>query len=579
MPGKETTDEISPPRPLRLWPGVALGALLAIGQYGVPLVEPEAAIYGIMGGLLCSILIVAWWLFFSRAPWLDRLGALVLMAGALFATRQLVHVSIANGAMGMLFIILAVPTTALVFVGWAVAAHRLPIGRRRLTMVGTILLASGGWTLVRTGGFTSYGDNDLAWRWSQTPEERLLATAEATTSGTPVLPAVTAIATTPANWPGFRGPKRDGIVRGVRVATDWSTSPPVELWRRSIGPGWSSFAVQGGVVFTQEQRGDDEIVSCYTLATGEPVWLHSDAARFWESNAGAGPRATPTLSSGRVYTLGATGIFNVLDARDGSVVWSRNAATDTGAELPGWGFSNSPFVIGDVVIAAVSTALVAYDVATGEPRWKSEPRGEGYSSPQLLTIDGVPQILQMTKHGATAVVPADGTTLWVHAWEGYPIVQPAVIAGGDLLISTGDRAGVRRITVARGTDGWAAEERWTSNKLKPYFNDFVIHDGHAYGFDGGILACVDLADAARTWKGGRYGRGQLVLLADQAVLLVLSEQGEVALVAAIPDEFKEIAKFPAITGKTWNHPVLVGDVLLVRNDEEMAAFRLTLAGG
>jgi len=121
------------------------------------------------------------------------------------------------------------------------------------------------------------------------------------------------------------------------------------------------------------------------------------------------------------------------------------------------------------------------------------------------------------------------------------------------------------------------EERWTSNRLKPSFNDFVIHNGHAFGFDGSILACIDLKDGARKWKGGRYGQGQLVLLPDQDLLLVISEEGELALVAAATEQFKEIARAPAIDGKTWNHPVLAGGVLFVRNSQEMAAFRLPLA--
>jgi outer membrane protein assembly factor BamB len=170
-------------------------------------------------------------------------------------------------------------------------------------------------------------------------------------------------------------------VRGIPIATDWAKSPPVELWRRLIGPGWSSFAVRGDLFYTQEQRGDAEVVACYSLTTGKPVWQHKDAARFWESNAGAGPRATPTLAGGRVYTFGATGIVNALDAADGRLIWSRKAAADTGAKVPGWGFSGSPLVVDDVVIIATGGRLVAYDVAKGDRRWLGPEEHGGYSSP------------------------------------------------------------------------------------------------------------------------------------------------------------------------------------------------------
>jgi outer membrane protein assembly factor BamB len=370
------------------------------------------------------------------------------------------------------------------------------------------------------------------------------------------------------------------VVRGVRIETDWSRSPPVQLWHRPIGPGWSSFAVRGDLLYTQEQRGEDELVACYKVSTGETVWRHSDAVRFWESNAGAGPRATPTLSNGRLYTFGGTGILNALDAANGAVVWSFNVASDSGTKVPMWGFASSPLVVGDVVAVAAAGKLVACDIATGKRRWLGPPHGDSYSSPHLVTIDGVAQILQLSGAGITSVAPADGTLLWEHACPGFTIVQPALTEDGDVLISTcGPTGGIgtRRIAIAHGPGGWNVQERWMSAGLKPYFNDLVVHKGLAFGFDNSILACIDLADGKRKWKGGRYGNGQLVLLREQDLLLVLSEKGELALVAATADDFKELARFPAIQGKTWNHPVLVGDVLLVRNSEQMAAFRLSLA--
>jgi outer membrane protein assembly factor BamB len=278
-----------------------------------------------------------------------------------------------------------------------------------------------------------------------------------------------------------------------------------------------------------------------------------------------------------VYTFGATGILNVLNAGDGAVVWSRNAASDTGTKTPQWGFASSPLVAGDMVIVATAGQLIAYDLVTGARRWSGPARGVSYSSPQLVTIDGVAQILLLSATGATSVALADGALLWEHAWPGYPIVQPALTGDGDILISISDSSGTRRLAVAHGSSGgWTVAERWTSIGLKPYFNDFVVHNGYAFGFDGSILACIDLKDGKRKWKGGRYGNGQIVLLADQDVLLVMSEEGELALVRATPDQFTELARFPALDGKTWNHPVLAGDVLLVRNGQEMAAFRLSL---
>ena len=595
---------------LRLWPGVVIVWLVA--SYVVPRFLPEAFLYGLIGGLVGALAILVWWVFFSRTPWSERVGAVILMAVAVAATKPFLHVSIATAGQGNLFYIFAIPLLSLAFVVWAMTARRLEGGARWASMIATLLLASGVWTLLRTGGISGDGQPDFAWRWSSTPEERLLAQAPEeiaeVAEPTPPPPAPAAAETpdeplltrvpdevtesaestapppappdtkTEADWPGFRGPGRDSVIPGLRIETDWSKSPPVELWRRPIGPGWSSFAVAGDLLYTQEQRGDDEIVTCYNARTGEPVWMHRDAVRFYESNGGPGPRGTPTLKDGRVYAFGATGILNVLDAGAGSVVWSRNVASDSDRKVPGWGFASSPLVVDDVVIVAAAGKLVAYDGATGEPRWLGPDGGGGYSSPHPVTIDGVEQVLLQSETGLTSVAPADGTILWEHPWPGFRIVQPALIADG-VLVNTSDAMGgisTRRLAVTHEPGGWTVEERWTSIRLKPFFNDFVVHEGHAFGFDGRILACIDLEDGKLKWKGGRYGSGQLVLLRDQGLLLVLSEEGELALVEAGPDQFRELARFKAIEGKTWNHPALVGDVLLVRNGQEMAAFRLSI---
>jgi outer membrane protein assembly factor BamB len=611
--------------PLRLWPGVTAAALLGLFWFLIPRVVPGTFELALYGGLAAVLGVLLWWLLFSRAPWGERLGALALMAVGLAGTSRLVDESVATAGMGMLFYIYAIPVLALALVAWAVASRDLGKGARRAGLVATLLLACGAWTALRIDGVTGGTGAQFSWRWAETPEDRLLARARAEVEAprptpvpartpeeplpdrtgdepAPLAPEPSAeppdespagaahaahrpAATVAAQWPGFRGRGRDGVIPDVRIRTDWSTSPPVELWRRPVGPGWSSFAVDGARLYTQEQRGEDEIVACYDATTGEPVWMHRDEARFWEANAGPGPRATPTLDGGLVYAFGATGILNVLDAAQGSVVWSRDAASDTGTEVPYWGFASSPLVVEDVVIVAVAGQLVGYDRVDGERRWLG-PAGEtGYSSPHRATIDGVAQVLLLNGDGVMAVSAGDGTLLWKHEWPGDGIVQPAVTSDGDVLIGTGSGmgdgvgAGVQRITVTRGPGGWTVEEGWTSNGLKPYFNDYVVHGGHAFGFDGGILACIDLEDGERLWKGGRYGHGQLLLLADQGVLLVVSEKGDLALVAASPDGFSELARIPAIEGKTWNHPALVDDLLLVRNGQEMVAYRLAVESG
>jgi outer membrane protein assembly factor BamB len=597
--------------PLRVWPAVAIAVTQVALYFLSPLLAEDAmlvAMAALMGGALLTLL---WWLFFSRAAWLERIGALVLMALAVLVARQAVDPSIGGAGQGMLMYILSVPLMMVALTLWAVTTRNLPDVTRRVALVAAVALGCTPLLVTRTAGIRGGSFGEFHWRWTPTPEARLLAevrdepappadlvatttnqavatsTAPATITPAPVAPAasseptarVTAVPPAVAEWPGFRGPLRDGVIRNVRINPDWAAAPPAELWRRPIGPGWSSFAVRGDLLYTQEQRGEDEVVSCYRVSTGAPVWRHRDRVRFWESNGGAGPRATPTISGDRVYAFGATGILNALDALTGKKIWSADVGADTKRAVPFWGFAASPLVVDDIVIIAAAATLAGYDAASGTLKWKGPSYGGSYSSPHLVTLDGVSQVVQLGGPGAISVAPADGSVLWEHKWEPGPMVQPAITDDGDILINNVTATGgvaTRRLHVTKGSNGWNLEERWTSAALKPNFNDFVLHKGHAYGFDNNILASLNLETGERNWKGGRYGNGQMVLLKDQDLLLVTSEDGELALVPATPDKYTEIAKMRIFEGKTWNHPVIVRGLLLVRNGEEMAAFKLPL---
>ena len=441
-----------------------------------------------------------------------------------------------------------------------------------------LFLTWGAFTLIRMNGLSGDLRADLHWRWSRTPEEVYLAERAPATA---TAPAGGELTLRPGDWPGFRGPDRDGAVHGVRIATDWDTAPPRPVWRQRVGPAWSSVAVVGDRLFTQEQRGDAEAVVCLDAATGREVWAHQDAGRFWDAQSGAGPRATPTFADGRVYALGGRGTLNCLDAATGERQWSRDITADAGAKVPIWGFSSSPLVAGGVVIVFAGgdgpKGLLAYRTDSGEPAWAAPVGGTSYSSPQLVTIGGQPQVLFLSDRGLTAVNPGSGAVLWQHAGAapGAPqAIQPHLVGDAQVLLPAETALGLELIDVPPGEQSGSPAPRWTSRDLQPSYNDFVVHDGCLYGFDGSLFCCVDGRTGKRRWKEGRYGHGQVLLLADQPLLLVVAESGEAVLVAANPERHEELGRFQALDGKTWNHPVIAHGRLYVRNAEEMACYEL-----
>lgn len=455
--------------------------------------------------------------------------------------------------------------------------------------------------LVRIDGY--YGNllPILTWRWTPTRAERMqqfLATHDsrspAAAAGLPESRRVNLATSSGPAYPGFLGADRHGVVRGLALARDWSVRPPRELWRHAVGFGWSACAVQGEYFVTQEQRGPEEAVVCYELRTGRECWVHADRTVFKEDH-GDGPRATPTIHRGRVYALGATGLLNCLEGATGRKIWQRALLGRTGAQNLAWGMAGSPLIAGETVIVSPGLAgrsLVAYRLEDGREVWAAGDDPAAYGSPQLAVLAGVRQVLILNGAGLTGHDAATGKVLWSFPWvtqgdQRVNTTQPIVLAdygyraGGypagtdQVFISSGYGMGCGLLQIACSEGGFTVREIWRNRNLKSKFSNMVVHGRHLYGFDDGILACLDLADGSRCWKGGRYGHGQLVLVDD--LLLIQAESGEVVLVEPSPEKLVELGRLPALSSKTWNHLAVAGNILLVRNDLEAACYELPLA--
>ena len=378
-----------------------------------------------------------------------------------------------------------------------------------------------------------------------------------------------------AHWTNFRGPDRDGHYRQQPVRTDWG-GPLTPLWKQPIGGGYGSFVIAGGRAFTIEQRGDRELAAAYDLETGRELWTSAWDAQFQGSPGGGGPRATPTWHDGRVFVLGATGEFRAIDAATGRTLWRTNILADAGAANTDHGTSASPLVVDNTVVVlpggSNGQSVVAYDRQSGKRVWSALDDRSAYSSPMLVTLAGVRQILAHTETRLVGLSPENGTLLWEFPWRTpYASAQPLITAPDRVFISAESDAAM--LQLAAGADGQLmARELWRTTRMNNKFTSAVLHDGFIYGLDEAILACIDASTGDLKWKGGRYGYGQVMLASGH--LIVLTEEGELALVRADPTSHQEITRFPAIEGKTWNHPAMSDGILLIRNIEEMAAFDL-----
>ncbi|WP_050027573.1 PQQ-binding-like beta-propeller repeat protein [Verrucomicrobium sp. BvORR034] len=462
----------------------------------------------------------------------------------------------------------------LLLVLWFLLLSRYSV-RLRLVSAGLLVLAGFGLSrAVRVDGTVDgTGLPKLAWKWTS-PEERHYTQR----SGTPV--AEVAAVNGVQDVSQFYGPNRDGRVENASLARDWQAQAPKELWRQTIGEGWSAFAVIGGRAYTQEQRGDEEMTTCYELATGRMLWSHAIKARFTQWQGGTGPRATPAVDRGHVYSYGGTGVLTCLDAVTGKEVWSREVLKENNLPNIEWGVSASPLVYDDLVVVTggdkEGPTVLAYRRDTGEPVWQAGTAKASYASPALVTLAGRRMVLSVNAGNLSAHDPATGELLLDHAW-GDPrwpkASQPLVVGEDQVFLSAGYGMGCAMLKIKPAADGkkLEAEEVWQNLRMKTQFNSTALRGKYIYGLDDGQIACMDAETGKRLWKNGRYGSGQSLMVNDLA--LIQSEPGEVLLVD-LEKEGAVLGQLPALSAKTWNHPTLAGKYLLVRNSVEAVCYEL-----
>lgn len=389
--------------------------------------------------------------------------------------------------------------------------------------------------------------------------------------------ALGALAVGAEDWPQYRGAARDGR-SGEKIAKAWPATGPKVLWRTALGTGYSGVTVAAGRAYTLFGSGGDEVLAAFDAATGRELWrVRLDRDRYDEM--GSGPRSAPTVDGDAVFALGASGKLYAVDAKSGALAWRKDLVNEFEARVPQWGISTAPIVEGDLLLVDVGgrrdCSLVAFEKASGKVRWTAETDRPGYSAPIAVTFEGVRQALFFTGSSLVSVAPATGKVYWRVPWQtSYDVnaAAPVFVPPDKVFISSSYDKGAQVVRMKRQGDGVAVEPLWRSRVMKNHFNSSVLADGVLYGFDDATLKAIDPVSGEERWKARGYGKGSL-LWAD-GHLVVLSDAGELALVEATPEAFREKARAAVIQGKTWTMPTLADGRLYVRSEKELVVLDL-----
>jgi outer membrane protein assembly factor BamB len=377
------------------------------------------------------------------------------------------------------------------------------------------------------------------------------------------------------DWPKFRGPRADGHSAETGILQTWDRGGPEVLWRVPLGEGFSGISAVGGKLFTMFSDSQQEILAAFDADSGEELWRRT-VDEHYRNQFGSGPRATPTVSDGLVFALGARGKLLVVEAETGKRVWNRDLVHSFGAKVPEWGFSGSPVVEGDLVLLDVGGAggrlLMAFNRLDGQIAWESEAGVAGYSSPLVIDAVGVRQAIFFTGTKAVAVKVEDGATLWSVPWKTrYDVnaAMPLFVAPDHVLLSSGYGTGAMMIRLERNGDSIRTRQSWISKDFENQFSSSVLVGENLYGFDNSILRSIRASDGSSNWYARGFGHGSLFHVDGQ--LVVLGDKGKLSLVAATPEEFIEKATVQLLKTKSWTVPTLSEGRLFVRNEREMLA--------
>ena len=392
-----------------------------------------------------------------------------------------------------------------------------------------------------------------------------------------------------APWSQWRGPNRAGVISMPGLLREWPEGGPARLWSRAGGEGYSSFSVADGKAFTMVGRPDNaEAVVCLDLADGETVWEQSfDTDKAFDYG---GPRSTPTLVGGRVYAVTSGGVLACLNQSDGKPLWRTDMRTAVGAAPPRWGFAFSPLLVGKYVYATPGgtggRCLAAFDRDSGRLAWATQDDPAGYSSPVAATLGGVEQIVYFTGRRLLGVRPESGELLWQFVWDtkfevnaATPLVIHAKAGKREVdyvFISSGYGKGCALVKVSASGGKFSAKAVYESNELCCHFASPVRYKDHLYALDETRdLTCLDLRTGEVAWRFAKeegeapalrnrgYKKGSIVRVDD--VLLVLGEDGKLALVAADPSAYRELAACRPFRDRCWTTPVVAEGKFLLRD--------------